>query len=136
MAVVLDVNVLVSAAISGVGPSASLVAAVRDGLVTAIVSPRLLAELRDVLARDRLRRFLSLEEADSFIDEIGRLGDMVDDPAAVPRGIRDPGDEYVVALAVAAGADAIVSGDLDLREAPDLPVAVITPRDAVETLLR
>ena len=44
MEVVLDVNVFVSAVLSGAGPSAALVAAMRDGRLSAVASSRLLIE--------------------------------------------------------------------------------------------
>ena len=49
-------------------------------------------------------------------------------PTPVPPVVRDPDDDYLVALASDSGAEAIVSGDLDLREAVGLPVEVLTPR--------
>lgn len=48
--------------------------------------------------------------------------------------MRDPDDDYLVALASEAATSAIVSGDLDLREAVGLPVEVLTPRDALVRL--
>jgi len=51
---------------------------------------------------------------------------------------RDPGDDYLVALAVAAdadaGADALVSGDRDLTDLTGAGVAVLTPRGLIEQL--
>ena len=126
MAVVLDANVFVSAALNGRGPSAELVAALRDGRLSAVASPGLLAELRGVLRRDRFRRFLSLEEVDEHVDETARLCEVADDPGVTGRTLCDPDDEYLVALAVEAGAEAVVSRDLDLRAA-DLPVTVLAP---------
>jgi len=41
--------------------------------------------------------------------------------------LRDPGDEYLVALAGVVGADLIVSGDRDLLDARTTPM-VVTPR--------
>lgn len=132
--VVLDVNVFVSAALSGAGPSALLVAAIRDDRLSAIACAGLLAELGDVLRRDRFRRFLSLEEVDEYIGEIEGLCRLIDDPDPVPKLLRDPDDDYLVALASDSGAEAIVSGDLDLREATGLPVEVLTPREALTRL--
>ena len=58
---------------------------------------------------------------------------MVDDPDPVQPVSRDPDDDYLVALALQSGAEAIDSGDLDLREALGLPVEVLTPRRSPET---
>jgi len=55
---------------------------------------------------------------------------MVDDPDPVPHVLRDPDDDYLVALADTSAAEAIVSGDLDLHEATGLPIMVLTPREA------
>ncbi len=134
MEVVLDVNVFVSAVLSGAGPSAALVAAVRDGRLSAVASSRLLIEVHEVLRRDRFRQYLSREEADEYVVELERLCRIVDDPDPVPEVVRDPDDDYLVALASQAATSAIVSGDLDLREAVGLPVEVLTPRQALVRL--
>lgn len=130
MAVVLDVNVLVSAVLSGSGTSARLVRAVRDGRLDAVVSPGLLTELRELLRRERFRDYLSMDEVDEYVDEIRRLCQVVSDPDATPGRVRDAKDEYVVALAEAVRAEAIVSGDLDLSAG--LAVPVLSPRRAAE----
>ena len=134
MEVVADVNVFVSAALSGAGPSAQLVTAMRDTRLSVVACRGLLTELGDVLRRDRFRRYLSLEEVDEYVVEIEGLCRMVNDPDRVPEVLRDADDDYLVALASESGADAIVSGDLDLREATGLPVEVITPREALTRL--
>ena len=136
MEVVIDVNVFVSTTLSGAGPSAQLVAAVRDGRLTAIACATLLTELGGVLRRDRFRRYLSLDEVDAYLSEIEVMCRMVDDPDPVPAILRDPDDDYLVALASESGADTIVSGDLDLCEAMGLPVEVLTPREALTRLNR
>jgi predicted nucleic acid-binding protein len=58
----------------------------------------------------------------------------IDDPAALLGASPDPDDDYLIALARAANADYLVSGDrhlLDL-EAPDPPV--LTPRQFLDLL--
>jgi predicted nucleic acid-binding protein len=52
--VVLDVNVFVSAVLSGAGPSAQLVAAMRDDRLSVIACPGVLAELADVFRELRI----------------------------------------------------------------------------------
>jgi predicted nucleic acid-binding protein len=78
-------------------------------------------ELTDVLRRERFRRFLSLDEAEQYAAEVEGMCRMVEGPGAVPQVLRDSDDDYLVALAHESGAEAIVSGDLDLREAVGLP---------------
>ena len=48
--------------------------------------------------------------------------------------LRDPDDDYLVALARGAGAEAIVSGDRDLLDHPGLEPPAIDARRACELL--
>ena len=40
----------------------------------------LLAELREVLAREKFRRWLSVEDAAAFVDDVVLLANPIDDP--------------------------------------------------------
>ena len=84
MAVILDVNVFVSAALSSNGPPAALVRALRDGDLEVVVSPTLLAELDEVLRRPKFRRFITLDEVDELVHEIALLCRVEPDPRAEP----------------------------------------------------
>ena len=131
MAVILDVNVFVSAALSSNGPSAALVRALRDGDLEVVVSPKLLAELDEVLRRPKFGRFITLDEVDELVQEIALLSRVEPDPAPGDAVLRDKNDDYLVFLARATGVDFIISGDADLTDAQLEPPAV-TPRQAVE----
>lgn len=116
---VLDTNVLVSALISPGGGSARLLLELRSGAFELIVSPLLLAELRDVLRRDQFRRYVSEAEPDTYVELIRSEAVVRADPAPSPDPrSADPDDEYLIDLARDARADALVTGDahlLDLR---------------------
>ncbi len=129
--IVADANVLVSAALarSPAAPSALVLDAALDGRVELVASPTLLGEIASVLMRPRLRRYLSLDEAARFVSDLGsQMMLNADAPPPHPAVCRDPNDDYLVALALRTGAEAIVTGDLDLLELADPPVRVITPR--------
>jgi uncharacterized protein len=97
--------------------------------------PALLGEVAAVLGRDRLRRYLSIDEARRFVADLaGVMTPAEDPPPPHPAVCRDPDDDYLVALARAALVDALVTGDRDLLELEDIGVAVITPRELVERL--
>jgi putative PIN family toxin of toxin-antitoxin system len=128
--VLADANVLVSAALSreSRAPSLLVLEAALDGRIEVITSPGLLGELASVLALPRLCRYLSLEEAERFVADLAGLTDLIADPPSPhPAVCRDPGDDYLVALAHAANAEVLVTGDVDLLclEEPDVPV--LTP---------
>ena len=135
--VVLDANVLVSAALARdpAAPSVRAFGALLDGRIEAVGCPALLGEIAAVLGRDRIRRYLSVNEARRFVTDLaGVMTLAADPPTPYPAVCRDPGDDYLVALARAALVDAVVSGDRDLLELEDMGVAVITPRELVERL--
>ena len=130
---VLDTNVLVSALISPGGPSAALVLELRAGAFELVASPTLLAELREVLGREKFRRYVTEAEVIAYVDLIGHEATILDDPATSRRPLSVDPDEYLVDLARAAAADVLVSGDahlLDLRD--HLPV--MTPAQFLATL--
>ena len=131
---VLDTNVLVSALITPDGASARLLLELRAGAFELVVSPLLLGELRDVLLRDKFRRYVTEPEIDAYLALIASEGIHHDDPAPAGEPIgADPGDEYLIDLARLARVDALVSGDghlLDLREM--LPV--MSPAEFLLTL--
>lgn len=115
MRAVLDTNVVVSALIWGGKPFALLQAAA-EGDPLLFTSSVLLAELREVLTRRHLatrleNRRLSVELA---LTSYARLAVLVA-PDMVPRVVPgDPDDDHVIAAAVAARADCIISGDRHL----------------------
>jgi putative PIN family toxin of toxin-antitoxin system len=124
---VLDPGVLVSALLSPSGTPAAVYLAAVDGQFEIVVCPHLLNELLEVLGRERLRRYVRPEEAAAFAVALRRVGRFQPDPD-VERGVTpDPDDDYLVALARAAGAHAIVSGDRRLVELKDVTPRIVTP---------
>ena len=139
MRVVADANVLVSAALgrSPEAPSVMALDAALDGRLELVTSPKLLAEVADVLGRPRLRRYLSTDEATRYVDDLAALTEQVNDPAEPHAAVcRDPRDDYLVALARSSGAESVVTGDLDLLaiDTNELEIEVLTPRLLVERL--
>ena len=133
---VLDTNVLVSALISPGGASARLLLELRAGGFELILSPLLLAELREVLGRDKFRRYVIGEEVDTYVELIRSEGLVRADPPPSPEPMSaDPDDEYLIDLAREAGADALVTGDahlLDLRAI----IPALTPAEFLEVLAK
>lgn len=127
--VVIDANVLVSALV-GAGPSSRIVTAVFNSeQVHAVVSPLLVAEVADVLARPRIRKRVPVERAEEFLDNVAILFDLVEDPAEIEPLLRYPDDDYLVALAGQHDVDWIITGDKDLLEWPNPSPEVIAPAD-------
>lgn len=113
--VVIDPNVLVSAAIANGAPR-RIIEFTAAGLIQMISCPRLHEELEGVLARERFLQWRAREQLDQFVADLRVLAHQSPDPADVPAATRDPNDDYLVALARAAGADVLCSGDADLAD--------------------
>ncbi len=130
----IDPNVWIAGLISPLGAPAAVVRAVGEGELTAVVTEQILDELAVVLARSKFRRWISLDDAVAFVEALRGEADVLPDPNVVGRRVRDPDDDYLVAVALAAGAT-IVTGDSDLLEAGLEPPAV-TPRQLLDRLAR
>jgi len=134
--VVIDANVFVSAAIQK-GASHRIVMAWLEGAgdIDLVMCPELIGEVRDVLAtRPRLRKWIGLDDAETYVEMIERTVDLVDDPGEVDATTRDADDDYLIALARLHGAELIVSGDKDLLEWTIQDPPVVTPGDFEELL--
>ena len=134
--VVLDTNVAVSALVFREGRLAWLREAWAAGRVVPLVSAETVAELVRVLACPKLR--LSEEDTKNVLAHYMEHAEAVREAGAsirVPE-CRDPDDRKFLQLAVAAKADALVTGDEDLLTlAGKSRVPILTP-DALKAELR
>ena len=133
---VLDPSVLISSFIGR--PDAApgrVIQAWREGRFTLVVSPALLAELADVLRRPKLARWAGEDWGAAFVAALAARSEHHEDPVhEEPAGLRDPDDEYLVALARRSAVDFLVSLDLDLLEAPLPDLTVIAPAEFLSAL--
>lgn len=114
--VVLDPGVLVSALISPSGTPAKLLEDARGGALELIVSPLLLGELEDVLAREKFRRYVDRDTMLDYIVLLRRDAVLANDPTEEPPlRSADPDDDYLIALAYDQKA-VLVSGDKHLLD--------------------
>jgi putative PIN family toxin of toxin-antitoxin system len=132
--VVVDANVLVSAVISSAGAPRAVLTAWTQERFELVASPALLEELRDVLARPKLRRWVGVQAAADYLAGLGHDVLLIADPPPIPGLTPDPDDDYLVALARAAAADYLVSGDRHLLELTDPDPPVLTPREFLALL--
>ncbi|MBK8949262.1 MAG: putative toxin-antitoxin system toxin component, PIN family [Flavobacteriales bacterium] len=77
-------------------------------------STRALAELAEVTRRSKMRKYFTLPRAEENIERLGRVALVLKrEPRVIPI-CRDAKDDFLLALAKAAKADLLVTGDEDL----------------------
>ena len=137
MRAVIDTNVLVSALLWN-GPPHALMANVREGLLEIAISPVLLAELSTVIGRSKFNAILVRAEStrEQILTEIRNLAEVIEPPPFPQPVCRDPDDDAVLALAIAAQVDWIISGDDDLLSLRSYAgIAIISPVEALAKLV-
>lgn len=118
MRVVIDSNVFLSGLIGKEGSAPQLVLeAFGADQIDVVVCPRLLEELEGVLARPKFAGRTTTEQRGEYVARIRDQAELARDPEPAAASVRDPKDEYIVALARAERVDAIVTGDRDLLDA-------------------
>ncbi len=136
MRIVLDTNVVMSALLWR-GPPYRLLEAVRaDAHSQLYSSPVLLAELTDVLSRRAVTAQLARigRTAREVLSDYLEAVELVDPEPLAPVS-RDPDDDHVLAAALAASADLIVSGDADLLVLETFRgIPILAPAAALERI--
>lgn len=133
MRAVADTNVVVSGLLWP-GPSRQVLERARLHTIELFTSPPLLLELEDVLRREKFAGRLKLvgSAPDRLLLSYSTLARVV-----IPQGIppvidRDPDDDEVLACAVAARAEVVISGDRHLLDLGRFQtIRIITAAEAV-----
>jgi putative PIN family toxin of toxin-antitoxin system len=130
---VIDTNILISAALSAQGAPAQFVlcALARHRLV---FSQATFEELRTRIYRPKFDRYISLDDRERLLRDFNASAIWVDagEPAQY---CRDRDDDHFIEAALKAQADYLVSGDKDLLEAPpEQGLHVVSVHQAMEAL--
>lgn len=130
---VVDTNVLVSSLIAP-GKPRTIVLALTRGEATLVISPDLFDELLDVLKRPKFDHLIDKAESELLIRFIENRAHLVT-PRQKLNICRDPKDNKVLACALEAKVDCIISGDLDLKILhPFQNIEILSPSDFLKRL--
>ena len=136
--VVLDTNIFVSSLLVKEGLPAQVLDAWRQRQYLLIISPSIITEIRATLSYPRIRRKYGImdEDVEQLVALLEQDALLVPGEANVAGSIpEDPADEMVLACAIDAQADVIVSGDRHLLEmGPHQAISILTARQFLERL--
>lgn len=131
--VVVDPNVLLSALVGKPDAApAILLDAIHDHAIEMVACPALIVEVRENLDEPYFRALIQKEEAEQTVNAIERVAVMLGDPVDPEPVLRDRSDDYLLALALAGKAEAIVTGDKDLLDHASLRPPAISAREAAD----
>ena len=137
MRLVVDTNILISGSLWQ-GLPARLIFAALGGQARMFLSLPMLLELRETLQCPKFAaRLAKRGETAESLTELFRSAchETVPAPITPPAELRDPDDIHVLACAVAAEADAIVTGDNDLLSMKSFQgIPILKAREALEKL--
>jgi putative PIN family toxin of toxin-antitoxin system len=133
---VIDANTLASGSLDphGESPPCLLYSDLAGARFEAILCPELLGEVSDTLRKPYFLDRIGADGVDDILAGIAQAGTVLEDPVEVEAILRDPEDNYLVALAREACAEAIVSGDGHLLDHAGLEPPALSAREACELL--
>ena len=116
MRVVLDTNQHISAIIRPDGHPAQIVKLWRIGLIEVAISPFILEEFEAVVHRPRIQQRYNLSDADiaEYLEVLRTFAVIVPGTITVNAVPNDPDDNIIIACAIEAEVDMIISGDQHL----------------------
>lgn len=115
--IVPDTNIVISGLLWRGNPRRVLDAA-RDKIIELFTSPVLLEELEDVLIREKFARRLAAANVtvQDLVLGYSALAEVIEAEPIEPVILVDPDDDAVLACALSAEAEVIISGDSDLLD--------------------
>jgi len=135
MKIVLDTNVLVSGLLQPLGNPAQTLMLVLAGAVHVCHDKRILAEYAEVLARPRFK--FDEKQVREVLTKLEADGLTIDATAQQDLDLPDPDDEPFLAVALAAQADYLVTGNLaDYPPSSRRGCSVVSPAEFVEVWRR
>jgi uncharacterized protein len=127
--VVLDANTLASGAITTTGTLASIIDAWRNGKYTVIVSEPILVELERTLQKPYFQQRLTNEQSSRFITLLRKRAILSPITISVHGVATHPEDDLILATALSAKANYLVTGDAKLQKLGTYSgVRILSPR--------
>ena len=112
-----------------------LVDLLSDEHIQLVICDELLGEIRDVTSRPKFVKYFPPKEVDSLMEFLQLIGESINPQQSVQL-CRDASDDYLLALAIEANADSLVTGDHDLLALEKVGNCQIINVEAFELTIR
>ena len=112
-----------------------LVDLLSDEHIELIVCDELLGEIRDVTSRQKFSKYFPPQDVASLLEFLQLISESVN-PTQSVQICRDKADDYLLALAIEAKADYLVTGDQDLLVLKEINGCHIVDVDEFENIIR
>ena len=133
--VVLDTNVIFSGLYSSKGVSFQILNLLHQRRVSAVLSVTLLFEYEDVLRRNAEMLYLNDEQIDIILDNLCMLCSHQKVHFLWRPYLKDPKDDHVLELAVAAEAEFIITHNIkDFKQVDKFNIEALTPKMFLEMI--
>lgn len=135
--IVIDTNVVVAALGSGGGPSREVIRRALNGRYLPLLGTALWLKYEDVMNRPSGRTLTSAEERRELLAALAQCGQWITIYFGWRPNLGDEGDNYLIELAVAGNARAIVTHnikDLSHGELNWKNLSIVTPAQCLEVL--
>jgi hypothetical protein len=131
MRIVLDVNVWISGLLWG-GVPGQIFDLAEEQQIAIFVSEPILEDVKEILGRKKLQaKIQSLDvTVEDLLVTVGQLSELCPTTSVNVPQLRDPDDAAILAAALAANAEEIFTGDLDLLALTEFNgILILTPQD-------
>ncbi len=112
MRIVIDTNIWISALLSKYLRE-RIQSIVGEEQISILFSNDLLTEIEKVANRPKIRKYVSEDDANTFLEILKSRGDLVEITTEI-KICRDPKDDFILALCKDGKADYLITGDKDL----------------------
>lgn len=133
--VVMDTNVIVSAALSQEGNPALIMRLFLLDEIKNSITPEIIAEVREVLERPKITKKTSPIEREFILKAMEEFSEKINPGLTFDEVKEDPDDNKILECAVAAAAKFIISGDEHLLKLIEFRgIKIVSPAEFVKIL--
>ena len=133
--IVLDTNIVISSALGLEGNLAAIFKMLALGEIKNSTTLEIIEEIKDVLARPRIMKRMSLIESEFILSSYEEFSEKIKPGLIFDEVKDDPDDNKILGCAVASAADYIISGDNHLLNLEEFRgIKIVTPAEFVKIM--